>query len=398
LIVSHEFPPHIFGGIGVFCHDLANALSEKGMHVTVVAGCPSRIIKGKSVERRIASSNLEILRVPRIDLAPSHLWYQLMNLSSLSHLISEFDVIHGQDCSAFPLISLCKRSNPKVPWVVTVHTDPASELRYALRSVFLHEGSFRDFLTYVVGFPLWDLSLRTHAKLADALVTVSQASANEVASRYEISPRTLHTINTGVNMAHLESIARRRSIRSSASDRIKLFYGGRLYWRKGITYLLKSLAHLTHRIGFKEFELEVFGRGPLEARVRELVSSLKLSRNVEIRGFVEYEELIASMARSDVVCIPSLYEACPIGMIEAMALGRPTMAFSRAFSRELLNDVPGLSLAESIVDYARCLYRLCSSEDLRKKIGVALQNRVRERFDIRRVADSYLKLYRDVSS
>jgi len=359
--------------------------------VTVAAGCPPSAI-GVDFDKNALQGNVHVLRVPRLDFPPSHLWYQLMSLNGLRKLVSESDIVHGQDSSSFPLIYLCKKVNPDLPWVVTVHDGPVAELRYVLSSIG-RGGTLRDFLRYGVGFPGWDATLRGDAKYADALVPVSDSLAAEIRSHYRIEPGKLQTIHTGVDIEHLENIARNSST-SFTSDKVRLFWAGRLSWRKGIIHLLNSLSYLVHEIRFRGFELQIFGRGPLEGKVKELVSALNLNDNVRLRGFVKYEELIASMATSDVVCFPSLYEACPVGLIEAMALEKPVVAFDRPFSRELIGD--NLPLAKGITDYAENLRNLCTSAELREKLGKRVKAQALEKFEIRQIAKSYLELYRNI--
>lgn len=396
LIVSHEFPPYTFGGIGVFCYHLAKALTASGTDVTVVVGCPPSAIKNRLADLRVMDDGLEVIRVPRMSFPPSHLWYQMMNLNTISELVSSFDVIHGQDCATFPIISYCKKKNASPPWVVTLHTNPASELYYALKSATSLEGSLKDFASYVLGFPLWHVSVRGHTRLADMLVAVSRSLAEEILGCYKIEQKKLSTVYTGVDISCLDEIARSISPRQSDSNRVKIFYGGRLYWRKGILHLLRSLVHLTRKFGFRDFQLHVFGRGPLKSKIRELISDFNLSDNVRLQGFVGYQELIGVMATSDIVCVPSLYEACPVGMIEAMALGKPVVAFNRPFSRELLGGALSHMLATNVEDYAKCLYGLCTSENLRKESGGSLRIRALKTFDIRIIASTYQKLYREL--
>jgi glycosyltransferase involved in cell wall biosynthesis len=259
------------------------------------------------------------------------------------------------------------------------------------------EGSLRDFLTYVAGFPIWDISLMGNGRCADALVTVSKGLSREICNHYDIDPQSLFTIHTGVNIEHLQDVLKKTFVHRHTSERTRLFYAGRLYWGKGILHLLKSLSYLNRKMGFNRFELDIFGRGPLERKVRELVARLGLTHNVRMRGFATHEELMASMAMTDIVCFPSLYEACPLGMIEAMALGKPIAAFRRPFSTELLGDGPDVQFARTIEDYAGFLYSLCTSEDLRVRIGSRLQSRARDEFDIKVVAQEYVKVYKHLS-
>jgi len=400
LIPTNEYPPHIFGGIGTFCYALSNALAAAGVHVTVVAGCPPGEIRKNARNSETPSSNLEVIRVPRTTmLPPSHLWYQLMNLSTLRDMASDFDVVHGQDPSAFPLISFCKTSHASPPWVVTLHSGaPFSELHSLMDSAKAGQLSFREFIAYVAGYPLWDSSIRAHVKHADRLVAVSKSLMEEIRTDYSVGRTPFTCIHTGIEIDKLESLAKRtkRVPQDSGSDNLRLFVAGRFYWRKGILHLLRSIAYLVNQLRFDRFRLEIFGRGPLESTIRRDISLLNLSNYVVMRGFAPYEEVMASLVSSNVVCFPSLYEACPLGMVESMALGKPVATFDRPFSRELLGIGPESKLPKTIEEYAKKLHSLCKSEDSRNTLGQRLKERARKEFDIKIIADKYSRLYRDM--
>ena len=342
LLLTHEFPPNIFGGIGIFCYELAKALGKSGVNVTVVAGCPPRTIRA-STDTVEVGTNVRVVRVPRLDFPPSHLWYQLMNTHTFKEILSDAEIVHGQDFSAFPTIHSSKKTNPRLPWVVTLHSGPVSELHCVLGSIG-RGGSIGDMIRYGAGFPAWDLAMRGDIRLADVLVPVSESLSMELRSCYAMETRKVSVIHTGVDTRGLHETARNGHSNWMTSRKVKMFWAGRLVWRKGIVQLINSLEYLAQRIGFRDFELQIFGRGPLEHGARRLILRSNLKDNVILRGFVEYKELIASMASSDIVCFPSLYEACPVTMIEAMALGKPVAAFDKSFSRELLGGDPKLPL------------------------------------------------------
>jgi glycosyltransferase involved in cell wall biosynthesis len=392
-MLTHEFPPHIFGGIGTFCSELSDALGRIGVEVTVVAGRPPSRVRDE-YDAGTLQENVQVLWVPRLDFPPSHLWYQLMNLQAFKKIFSDVKLVHGQDFSAFPTIYFSKRTHPMLPWVVTVNSDPVSELRYVLRSM-TRGGSIADILRYGAGFPAWDLALRGDIKLADALVSVSKSLSVELRNCYTINTRLL-TIPAGLNIDRLQETAKSGPSNWMTSGKVRMFWAGRLVWRKGITQLIDALSFLTRKIVFRNFELQMFGRGPLERRARELILCSNLQNNVRLMGFVEYKALIASMATSDIVCFPSLYEGSPMTMTAAMALGKPIVAFDRPFSREFLGEYPELPLAKSIEDYAQRLHTLCIREDLRKDMGLRLQARARQTLDIGVIADRYSRLYEDL--
>jgi glycosyltransferase involved in cell wall biosynthesis len=402
LIVTNEYPPHIFGGIGTFCYNLSNALAASGVSVTVVTGCPPRELKKGYKEPILQNRNLEVIRLPRTtDLPPSHLWYQMMNLDFLRNLVPNYDVVHGQDCSTFPLISVCKMKSIHPPWVVTIHTSPFSELKSVLESTRAGQPSLRELISYVAGYPLWDSSIRGHFRFADSLVTVSKSLMKEIETSYSIGGKPLSVIHTGVDINNLQKIARHSEavpLPDSGSEKLRLFFGGRFYWRKGILHLLESIRYLMHELHFIDFRLEIFGRGPLDNRIRREISNLNIGSNIDLRGFVTYDRLMSSLANSHIVCFPSLYEACPLGMIEAMALGKPIAAFDRPFSRELLGVREQSMLPNSTKEYAKLLHQLCNDGELRKSFGERLSCRARMEFDIEKVATNYSKLYDDALS
>lgn len=396
-MLSHDYPPYIFGGMGTFSHDLANALSRMGISVGVMAGCPAQALKTGLVQARTrVNKNLEVIRIPRMDLPPSRLWYQLMNLDKLRHLLTDFDIVHSQDQCSFPLICYCKKDNPRLPWVVTMHNDPVSELYYTIRSVASLESSMQDVLTNVVGFPLSDSAIRIEGRLADVIVPVSRELHKGIQDKYKVGEKKIFTIHNGVNVTELEKEAKVSADKRSETGIVNMFYAGRLYWRKGILHLIKSLAYMSLNFRFTEYRLEIFGEGPLRRTISSLISKFNLEKNVKLRGFVTRGELISAMATSDLVCVPSLYEACPIAMIEAMILGKPVVTFNRPFSQELLDGIPDVAMARTIQDYGSQLYSLCTSQDRRIELGRRLRTMAVERFDIERSAKKYIDVYRNL--
>jgi len=398
LILSHDYPPYLVGGAGTFAYSLANALSRKGISVVVMAGCPAGALKtGVATARTKVSNYLEVIRIPRIDMPPTRLWYQLMNSNKIRQHLPSFDIVHAQDQSAFPIMHYCKKQSPK-PWVVTVHDDPVSELYYGLRSVASFESSMRDVLDNVLGFPLSDLAIRVECKLADALVPVSQELRNEIQHNYRVDEKRIFTIHNGINITELENEAKLTTTPEPRTEMINIFYAGRLYWRKGILHLIKSLVHMNRTLKFTAYQLNIFGEGPLKRTIASLISKFNLQKNVKLRGFVTRRELITAMAKSDIVCVPSLYEACPIAMIEAMILARPLVVFDRPFSKELLRGVPEAPMARSIQDYGFQLFSLCTSEDLRRELGSRLRSMAIERFNVEKTAEKYIELYSSLLS
>jgi glycosyltransferase involved in cell wall biosynthesis len=385
LLLTHEFPPYIIGGVGTFSAELADALGNSGIDVTVVTGSPARPLRTDRLGR------VNVVRVPRIDIPPNWLWFQLMNQNAFRKILRNVDIVHGQDTSTFPTIYFAKRKNPKLPWVVTVHGCPVSEMGYTIESMY-HGGSIHEFVSCVVGFPVWDTILRGDMSFADTIVTVSKCLSSELKESKYLASNQILTIYPGVNIKRTIETAL-RDTPSPTSSKLRMFFSGRHVWRKGLVHLLRSLEILKQQFGFVDFELNIFGRGPLDSTIKQLVTHIGLEHQVRLRGFVKYNELLMWLASSHVVCFPSLSEYCPTAMIEAMALAKPIVAFDKPFARETIGEYPKLPLASSVEDFARNLYTLSTNEGLRGKMGKALQERARNKFDMSIIAGNYARLY-----
>lgn len=379
-ILTVEFPPTILGGTGTFVYNLATALTKQGTEVLVITGSPD-----KYPTRRL-ESGMEVVSFPREPIPPRHLWFQFRSMNSIVKEISTCDVVHSQDCVSFPILNLCKRRGIGIPWVVTFHTNPLSEL-YAIS----HPGaSLVDYESYVPGFPFWDMTDRIVPKAADQSVAVSASLRDELCRTYRIGEDVFEVIHNGINLGDFETFNNRR--KPAPDKKIHLFYGGRLYYRKGIAHLLRIISSLARGMSEDMFDLQIFGRGPLENSLKRYVAQHKLSEMVAFRGHVSREVFLRSLSDCDIVCFPSLYEACPLLLMEAMAMRRPVIAFDRPFSREILGDESAGLLASDERDYASKLVSLMKSKDDRLESGRRLRSKAAS-FDSAITASAYSGVY-----
>jgi L-malate glycosyltransferase len=91
---------------------------------------------------------------------------------------------------------------------------------------------------------------------------------------------------------------------------------------KGIHVLLAAAAKsLGNEVGWR---LEVFGRGPDEARLKALAGDLGLSERVQFRGYVR--ELRDIWADNHILVSPAVEDGVPMTIPEAMLCGRPVLA------------------------------------------------------------------------
>ncbi|HXH27235.1 MAG TPA: glycosyltransferase, partial [Candidatus Acidoferrum sp.] len=107
---------------------------------------------------------------------------------------------------------------------------------------------------------------------------------------------------------------------------------GRLSKQKNIPTLLTALA-LTNR----DVHLDIVGEGPEEAAIQNLIADLELS-NVTLRGRLSRAEVMELYATCNALVMPSLYEAQPLVLLEAMAARIPVICTNVIGVKEHIGD------------------------------------------------------------
>jgi glycosyltransferase involved in cell wall biosynthesis len=130
-------------------------------------------------------------------------------------------------------------------------------------------------------------------------------------------------------------------------------------------------------------------------RLHETTAELGLRDAVRFLG--EREDVPEILRASDVALSPSWDEPFGRAVVEAMAMGVPTVATSVGGPSEIVHDgVDGMLLAPRRPDtWASAIDRLLDDADLRRAMGAAGRRAVLARFDQNRHAADVVALYRD---
>jgi len=149
------------------------------------------------------------------------------------------------------------------------------------------------------------------------------------------------------------------------------------------------LADALKRIEQLPWRLVLIGDGPARPRIEAAFSSFSAER-LEWTGALSHDDVIAAFDRADLLAWPGYRE--PIGMVylEAAARGLPVAAFSSLGVPLVVEDgTTGLLTPEGDIGaYAQALHRLVSDSDLRRRLGAAGRDFVREKHDIRTASET----------
>jgi colanic acid/amylovoran biosynthesis glycosyltransferase len=179
-----------------------------------------------------------------------------------------------------------------------------------------------------------------------------------------------------------------------------VLFVGRLVEKKGCEFLIRAMQDVQQAV--PQSELVVIGDGTLRANVERQASGTL--RNCQFLGLQTPEQIRSWMNRATVFCTPSITaesgDAEGFGMvfIEAQAMGLPVASFkSGGVSEAVADGETGLLAAEK--DWrtlARNIITLLTDTLAWERMSRAGQQRVRERFDLRKQCAKLERIYADV--
>ncbi len=381
-IVSHDFPPFGFGGVGSYAYDLASALSNKNIDVTVFCGAREKIKKELKVK-------FKIVRLKMLNLPPHSFWFQLQNLSFLKKELKKYDLVIGQSTS-FGLICLYKNSIKK-PLITVFHGTPLSELKSFMSSSF-KDWTFDEFVYSILEYPLYHLMNLIEIKKSDHIVSVGYSILENIKKEFSLK-RKYSVIQNGVNVERINKLL--KNVKSN-NNKTRIIFYGRLYYRKGLTFLLDAMKIVVKK--FRNVELNIYGDGPLESSSIKFIRENNLGQNIKLNGFIKNEDLIKDIGKSDIVVLPSLYEAFSIAYLEAMACKKPLIVFDYPFSRELITNMKNGILArkKDINDLNNKIILVIKDKKLRNRIGQNAYNNVCNSYNSKSIVNKYVKLFNKI--
>ncbi len=169
-----------------------------------------------------------------------------------------------------------------------------------------------------------------------------------------------------------------------------LLYVGRLDRQKNITFLFEVVKGLDDL----QAELIVVGNGPAYSNIKEAAEESGAGERVHFVGKLPFDEVIMWYCAADVFCFPSVAETQGLVLVEAMAVGLPTVALDSPTSQEILSDGDsGLLSRNSVSEFSECIARLLEDEQLYTRISHSSQQKARE-FSIDSLTCRLIEFYR----
>jgi colanic acid/amylovoran biosynthesis glycosyltransferase len=172
----------------------------------------------------------------------------------------------------------------------------------------------------------------------------------------------------------------------------------RLVEEKGLIYGIHAIASLKE--SGQSVTWKIVGEGNLRAELEREVQRLKLDKQVQFLGARTTTDVLKELRRADVFFLPSIAEALPVCLMEAMSVGLPIVATNVGSVNELVlpNKTGILVDSRNSEQMATALAILLRNTKLRRKFGRDGRRLVKMKYDIHKLNKQLERIFYTASN
>lgn len=388
------------GGQGVYIKYLSGALRELGHEVDVISGPPyPHLPEGVRLHKLSGLDlyNPDHLFKPasRKELSNPLNMFEFLSMSSggfpepftfgvrahrhLAKHRGRYDIVHDNQGLFYGLSGIARSG---FPLVATIHhpitVDRGMELAEARG--FLKKLKVRRWYAFLA-------MQKRVVKKVPYIITVSEASRNDVGNDFHIPHDRFRVVPNGINTDNfypLPGVIRPDNtliVTNSADTPLK-----------GLRYLLDAVAEIRRT---RNIRLIVVGTPKKDGTVEKMVGELSLGQTVHFTGRIADGEFPRYYAEATMAVIPSLYEGFGMPAGEAMACGVPVVSTTGGALPEVVGDAGVLVPPGNAAALRDAILGLLDDPERRRKLGEAGLARVSTSLTWRHAAEKTVAVYRE---
>jgi glycosyltransferase involved in cell wall biosynthesis len=212
-------------------------------------------------------------------------------------------------------------------------------------------------------------------------IAVSENNKNE--GKLNFGLNNIKVIYNGIDLNKFNPKSKHNDIRKEFNvkpNETLLGYMVRLTEQKDPITMIKAMQQV-YKVN-KGIKLLIVGNGNLEATIKKMVNESEIKNNVIFSNF--REDIPAVLNAIDIYCLPSLWEGMPIGLIEAMAMGKTTISTSVDGTKELItNNYNGFNIpVNDPLQLANTILKIHNNSKIKMIIGENARKTINEHFNI----------------
>jgi len=392
VLLTNEYPPHIYGGAGVHVDYLSRELA-KTMDVDVRCFGDQTFEKGrlKVTGFEVDSSKFTCPKPLR------SVFGAVRRCTDFNTIKTDGDLVHCHTWYSH-FGGILAHKNYGIPLVITVHSlEPLRPWK-------------REQLGGGYDFSLW--VEKTALEMADAIIAVSNETKRDIERLFKVDPSRVHVIHNGIDLDeyHKTKSTEARQRHGINLSQPYLLFVGRITRQKGIVHLVRAIEFMD-----RDFQIVLCAGAPdtpeIAAEMQKAIKQAKEKRSdiVWIEEMLDRQAVIELYSNAAVFCCPSIYEPFGIINLEAMACETAVVASAVGGIKEVVVDgetgflVPLEQMKETPFepthpekfsrDLAGRINQLMADPKLREKFGKAGRKRAEQNFSWSAIARKTEALY-----
>jgi glycogen synthase len=400
LMITNEYPPHIYGGAGVhvdyLCRELVRLDDARHQLQVMCFG-----------EQKEAGMNFEVTGIPgvpgpsRRGVANEKVIDVLGRNIAMTGLAGKADVVHCHTWYALLAGCLVKQFM-EIPMVISVHSlEPKRPWK-------------REQLG--TGYNVSGWLEKTAMENADGIIAVSQGMKNDLLNCYQPDSDKIRVIYNGVDTRQYQSTIRPDILSDYGINPRKpyVLFVGRITRQKGIIHLVHALPYIEEGVQI----VLCAGAPDTEAIAEEMRLEVERARAgtpneiIWIPEMVPLARIVALYSQAALFVCPSVYEPFGIINLEAMACNIPVVAAAVGGIPEVVVDgKTGILVPFEPVgsddpeprkpdqyarDLAAAINSLLAAPERRVSMGAAARQRVEAHFGWEAIARQTVDYYEEL--
>jgi alpha-maltose-1-phosphate synthase len=401
VILTNEYPPHVYGGAGVhvefLSRELAN-LEDRAHAVKILCFGDQRLQEGNLTVEGVQPHFTPPFQDPRHE----RFLETMVRDIAMTGSVGEADIVHCHTwyshlagCLLKPLLG--------ARLVLTTHSlEPHRPWKAEQLGTAYQAGAWLE---------------RTAYQNADGVIAVSESMRRDVHALYDVPVERIRIIHNGIDVAQYKPTPDAAVLQSYHIDPDQPFvlFVGRITRQKGILHMVEAIRYLRPGV-----QVVLCAGAPDTAEIaQEMATRVERARAASphaiiwVPQMVPREDLIRLYTQASVFVCPSVYEPFGIINLEAMACETPVVAAAVGGIPEVVVDgETGLLVPFEPVssqdfeprvpeqfarDLAAAVNRLLDHPGSMREMGRKGRQRVERYFSWSSIAQCTLEFYRELT-
>lgn len=209
------------------------------------------------------------------------------------------------------------------------------------------------------GHRSWVYSLEKEALAkADAIIAVSEYTAEKLVEHYEVTPEKIQVIYSGTTLPG------KKEVKHAPLDPTVLYMGRFASQKAPLRFVDIAERVLEQR---NDVHFLMVGEGDLKPEVIETVACKGLGHRLHLSENIAHKEITAVFERASILCLPSESEPFGLVAVEAAAAGIPVVLSQQSGAGEVLHKAIKVD-NHDIDGFSTAIITLLDNEELRKEV------------------------------